>query len=734
MDIATDTPSSHLELWAGAESTLNRVGERYFDQLKRSGHLDRLDDLDRFAELGIRALRQPVLWERVAPAYADAFEWSWSDAWLARLRQLGIRPIVGLLHHGSGPRYTDLLDPEFPVKLAAYARAVAERYPWVQEWTPVNEPLTTARFSALYGHWYPHRRDPRSFLRALVNQCKGTALAMREIRSVNPNARFVSTEDMGLTFSTPHLEYQARFENERRWASLDLLAGRLDRRTDFARWVAANGVSEPELDWFTEHPCVPDIIGLNHYPTSQRYLDERLDDYPSWSHGGNAREAYADVEAVRARGAGIATIAELLTQAATRYERPVAVTECHIWSTREQQMRWLADTWSAAADLRAGGVDVRAVTVWALLGTFDWDRLVTEEGRHYENGAFDVRGGTPRPTAIASLARDLARGVAPSHRPALIGPRWWRAPARILFGRERQLHEDDVPVGPPILVVGGQGTLGSAFARLATARGLHALALGRRDIDITDADSIATAIARLRPWAIVNAAGYVRVDEAEHDERCERENADGALLLAQASRANNVKLLTFSSDLVFDGSKRTPYLESDAPRPLSAYGRSKTHAERYVRENDPHALIIRTSSFFGPWDEANFVVSTLRSVTAGRPVRAADDIVVSPTYVPDLVNECLDLLIDDETGLWHVAGPDAVTWAELARRATDIAGLGTTLVEGCRADSLGWAASRPRYSVLGSERAVLLPTLDDALARFMASAADLLRVEEKAAA
>src|SRR4051812_32820035 len=403
MDTPTATPPSHLELWAGTESTCNRVGQRYFDQVRRSGHHDRLDDLDRFAGLGIRALRFPLLWERVAPKALDAPDWAWSDARLAHLRRLGIRPIVGLLHHGSGPRYTDLLDPRFPEKLARYARAVAERYPWVEEWTPVNEPLTTARFSALYGHWYPHRRDNASFLRALFNQCRGSIMAMQAVRTVNPRARFVSTEDIAYTFSTPKLAYQADFENLRRWASLDLLCGTAEEWSPFWSWALHNGADRRDLAWFRENEAPPDVIGLNHYPTSQRYLDERLGDYPLWSHGGNGHHRYADVEAVRARGEGIRRIGTLLRETALRYRRPVAVTECHIWSTREQQMRWLADVWNDAARERERGTDVRAVTIWALLGTFDWDRLVVEEGTHYESGVYDVRGGTPRETALAPI-------------------------------------------------------------------------------------------------------------------------------------------------------------------------------------------------------------------------------------------------------------------------------------------------------------------------------------------
>ena len=141
-----DSDSSGFELWGGVECTVNRVGDHYFSQLERSGHDSRFDDLDRVAELGVRALRYPVLWERVAPHGIESANWSWSDKRLARLRELGITPIVGLVHHGSGPAHTSLVDPTFAGKLADYASAVAQRYPWVDRYTPVNEPLNYGAF------------------------------------------------------------------------------------------------------------------------------------------------------------------------------------------------------------------------------------------------------------------------------------------------------------------------------------------------------------------------------------------------------------------------------------------------------------------------------------------------------------------------------------------------------------------------------------------------------------
>ena len=217
-----------MEMWGGAECTVNRVGDRYRDQTLLTGHHNRAGDVDAIAALGIRKLRTPVLWERIAPDDPHCRDWRWSDDRMAALSRADIEPIVGLIHHGSGPRYTSLIDDRFPELLAEHARAVAERYPHVADWTPVNEPLTTARFSALYGVWYPHARDPRLFWLALLNQIDATRQAMHAIRRVVPGARLIQTEDLGETFATEPLSEPAAYYNNRRWLSWDLLCGRGD--------------------------------------------------------------------------------------------------------------------------------------------------------------------------------------------------------------------------------------------------------------------------------------------------------------------------------------------------------------------------------------------------------------------------------------------------------------------------------------------------------------------------
>jgi dTDP-4-dehydrorhamnose reductase len=721
-----------LELWGGVECTVNRVGEHYFDQLARSGHDQRISDLDLFAELGCTALRYPVLWERVAPHGLDNIDWSWPDQRLLRLRELGIRPIVGLVHHGSGPRSTSLVDPQFPHKLARYARLVAERYPWIESYTPVNEPLTTARFSGLYGLWYPHGRDDATFVRALLHQCRGIVLAMQAIRAVNPAAQLIQTDDLGKAWSTPALAYQAELENERRWLGFDLLAGRVDPQHSLWDYLRRAGAQRAELDWFLEHPCRPDLIGINHYLSSERFLDERVQLYPGESVGGNGRHRYVDVLAARVLAAGAAGPRALLREAWQRYGLPIAVTEAHNGCTREEQLRWLMQIWQDARSLQSEGVDIRAVTAWALLGCFDWNSLVTSDTGHYEPGIFDLRAQEPRPTASAGLLRELATTGSARH-PVLAAPGWWQRTERLSYGFALDENAELTPAPPsialssipptqarPILIAGATGTLGRAFARACELRGLPYRLLSRHELDITDPGSIDAALRQLRPWTIINAAGYVRVDDAEQDcSACYRANASGPALLAASCAEHKIRLLTFSSDLVFDGSKAAPYLESDVVAPLNVYGRSKVEAELLVAQALPHALIVRTSAFFGPWDSYNFVTVTLSRLADRETVVAPDDMIVSPTYLPDLVHSCLDLLIDGERGIWHLANNGALSWAGLARQAAALAGLNAAQVIGQAGSTLGLVASRPAYSVLGSERGILLPPLEHALERYI---------------
>jgi dTDP-4-dehydrorhamnose reductase len=607
----------------------------------------------------------------------------------------------------------------------------------VTHFTPVNEPVTTARFSALYGVWYPHARSDPAFARAVVNQCRAVVLAMQAIRRITPQARLVQTDDLGKTYSTPGLSQVAEFYNERRWLGWDLLCGRLAPGAPMWEYLSRSGVPAADLHWFRDHPCPPDVLGLNHYVTSERWLDERTERYPAQHHGGSPPRRFADIEAARALATPTAGIGPLLDEAAQRYALPLAVTEVHIDSHREDQLRWLHETWRAAVAARERGLDLRAVTVWSLLGSYDWNSLVTRCDGYYEPGAFDLRSHRPRPTALARLVRQLATGQVPAH-PVLDGVGWWRRADRVwcppVGPRDGAPGPAARPAGAPairpardpapLLITGARGTLGRAFDHLCGTRGLARQALARVDLDITDPAAVQRAVERWRPWAVVNAGGFVRVDQAEAEPAaCFRANVEGAVVLAQACARAGLQLLTFSSDLVFDGSQRHPYVETDRPRPLNAYGRSKAEAERRVLQAHAQALVVRTSAFFGPWDAHNFLMQGLASLRSGRLFSAADDLTVSPTYVPDLVHACLDLLVDQEQGVWHLSNGHGLTWAALLRRAAGQAGVDCQALRVVSGVQPGQAAARPRYSALGSARAALMPPLDDALARFCTACA-----------
>jgi dTDP-4-dehydrorhamnose reductase len=711
-----------LEVWGGIECSYNRVQDNYMDQLDLSGHYEREDDISRFAQLGIKAMRYPVLWEKHVPQPNTVIDWSHAEKRLNEIRSYNIKPIAGLVHHGSGPKYCSFYDDSFAEGLAAYALKVASKFPWIEYYTPVNEPLTTARFCGLYGHWFPHGVSDNSFLKILLSELKGTVLAMQAIRTINPDAKLVQTEDLGKTHSTEKLKYQANFENKRRWLSFDLLCGKVNAKHPLYRYMLRSGIPEGDILFFEKNPCPPDILGINHYVTSERYLDENKHNYPRHTWGGNKRHSYADVEVVRVSCTNAAGPYELLKEAHQRYHLPLAVTEVHLHCTREEQLRWFHGVWKAATTLREEGVDIKAITAWALLGSFDWCSLLTRPVGIYEPGLFDVRNSqTPRATALTRMVKSLAETGEFIH-PVLEEEGWWKRHCRIQYfsNAEEKRPMNYVPkASQPILITGKTGTLGRAFTRICDLRGIQYHIFGRQDCNIANPQAVEELIRKYKPWAIINTAGFVKVDEAESDaENCFLVNTLAPQNIASLCNKYGVKFVTFSSDLVFDGKKNDPYLESDIVSPLSIYGQSKAKAEQHVLTNDPSALIIRTSAFFGPWDPYNFVTNALYSFKNNLPFRVANDVIISPTYVPDLVNTTLDLLLDEEQGIWNLSNKGELSWAMLASEVAARGGYKSPSVESIPLSQMGWVAPRPYYSVLKTEKGLELPSLDNALERF----------------
>ncbi len=407
--------SAFPEIWASPEPTVARIdSEVVRDQLVETGHERRESDLDRLASLGICATRYPVLWEKVAPDRPEMRDWAWSTRRLERLRELGIEPIVTLLHHGSGPRYTSLVDPAFPALFARYAGSVARRFPWVKRWTPINEPLTTARFSTLYGVWYPNGNfDHVAFAHAVVYQALAIAQAMQAIRSVIPDAQLLLTEDLqSFAAADREIAPYVRHKRERSFLSCELLMGRVVPGHELFHYLRDTGnVAASLLERLTHQPCSPDIMGFNYYPFSERILF-------SEGHGRHRNVALVEVDpsALDPRS--------LLVKAWERLGLPLALSEVHVIGDEDERARWMLQRFADVQALRARTVDIRALNAWAAFGMIDWVSLLRSRHDRVEDGVFTCARGDeqPRATRVAEVIRSLARGHVPD-MPAT--PGWW---------------------------------------------------------------------------------------------------------------------------------------------------------------------------------------------------------------------------------------------------------------------------------------------------------------------
>jgi dTDP-4-dehydrorhamnose reductase len=669
-----------LELWGGYECTVNRVRDEWHDQTILSGHEDRIEDLELFADLGIKSLRYPALWERISPQHPESRDFRWTDERFSEIRRLGMNPIVTLCHHGSGPYYTSLVDPSFATGLARHAAAVAERYPWIRDYTPVNEPLTTARFSALYGYWYPHTKDEGLFWTALLNEIDATRFSMREIRKVNPDARLIQTDDLGYCHSTEPLQCDADFQNERRWIGWDLLCGMVVPGHALWDHLCSFGLEE-RLREIAADPCPPDVIGINHYLASERFRDHRIELHPDRALadrdvGDCAGINFVDVDAIRNREEGVLGLPALIEQAWERYGRTIAITECHNGATREEQARWFIEVWEGAEGLRERGVDLVAVAAWSLIGSHDWNRMVTRFIGHYETGVFDVRGGTPRPTLMVKVLQDLAAGRKPDV-PAIVGPGWWRRPSRLIRaipGSEPSYEVEPRSDGPaPLLIVGEDEDLTRLAVRACEARGLYYARA---------ADDLEETLELAQPWAVFDARDHGGICRggagASRRESC-------CPKVARACAGRQVP------------SARITAAPSWAPLdPL------------------PGLLEIRTGEVYVPWDHQARPVQMLDALERGSSVRADSGKEWTHVYGPEVVDLVLDLLIDGMTGAVSVTG-QRMTELDFARSLAMVADSDSDLVL-----PVGSPAEKPLF---GWDNPVSwLPPCESTLERFVREA------------
>jgi dTDP-4-dehydrorhamnose reductase len=271
-----------------------------------------------------------------------------------------------------------------------------------------------------------------------------------------------------------------------------------------------------------------------------------------------------------------------------------------------------------------------------------------------------------------------------------------------------------------VLVVGAAGMLGRDVVEAFEARGHEVVPLTHDDLDIVDGPRVDATVGEIEPDALVNCAAWADVDGAEaHEREAMAVNDTGAGLLAVAAGTVGASVVYPSSDYVFDGTKGAPYLESDLPHPISAYGRSKLAGETSVAAANSRHIIVRSSWLFGRGG-GNFVETMIRLGMEQPEVLVVSDQVGSPTYTRHLATAIAMLTESDDHGIHHVSGGGSCSWFEFAQEIFDQAAL-PARVMAARTEMLDRPAPRPAYSVLESElrNAVVLPDWRAALAEYM---------------
>jgi dTDP-4-dehydrorhamnose reductase len=257
-----------------------------------------------------------------------------------------------------------------------------------------------------------------------------------------------------------------------------------------------------------------------------------------------------------------------------------------------------------------------------------------------------------------------------------------------------------------VLVIGANGMLGRDLM------GVHHSSLSNDEIfgwdideiDIQKGEETISKIEKLRPDIVVHIAAYTDVDGCElNEEKAFAVNAEGTKHVALAASRCQAKMVYLSTDYVFDGNKREPYLETDFPHPLNVYGRSKWQGEQYVQELVRDALIIRTQWLYGRHGR-NFVTSILNQAREKRVLSIVNDQIGSPTYTVDLARVITALIQSDARGIFHVANSDLCTWYTFGQAILKLSGMDKVRVIPISSKELGRPAVRPYYSVLSCQK------------------------------
>jgi beta-glucosidase len=359
----------------GIENSIPTInhGKTRVDQMEVGGHYERWrEDFDCVQEIGINFLRYGAPLHRtwLGP---NKYDWEFADVTFAELRRREITPILDLCHFGVPDWVGNFQNPDFPQLFAAYAGAVAERYPWVQLYTPINEMFICAVFSAKYGWWNEQAKDDRSFVTALKHLVKANVMAMIEILKRRHDAIFIQSESTEYYHAdSPGAIGRAEVLNQMRFLSLDLNYGRrLD--SGMYEYLTDNGMTREEYHWFLEHRLKQHCIMGNDY-----YML-------------NEHRVFADGRTVAA--GEVFGYTEITRQYYNRYRVPIMHTETNLWEGPhgDEAVKWLWKEWANVLRLRNVGIPTVGFTWYSLIDQIDWDTALREQnGNVNPLGLFDT--------------------------------------------------------------------------------------------------------------------------------------------------------------------------------------------------------------------------------------------------------------------------------------------------------------------------------------------------------
>jgi beta-glucosidase/6-phospho-beta-glucosidase/beta-galactosidase len=375
------------------------------------------EDLKRLVADGIGEFRACIPWHKIERV-RGVYDWAWTDRYLGYVRRLGLRPIADPLHHTSFPHWMEhgFAHPEFPEIYQDFVRAFAKRYPWVTDYTIINEPLATAILAGFMGEWYPHWRDRAGVVPIILNKARAIARITPMLEAMVPGLRIVHVDTCERhTAIDPQSQYHTDFGNDLRFAILDLILGRMDAHHPLWPIFREHGLTDADVGFFRDNPARIDVLGLDFYAHSELgwNVHGQSDDFRPWGFRRVALE-YVD-----------------------RYPFPVMLTETNVRGRVEDRITWLkymvGECEALVPDLRARGLSFEGFCWYPYIDSTDWDSLVRQprraidpQGIYYLCDQFERR-----PSELSHLYARLARGEIgsaelPAYRfeePVLVGRR-----------------------------------------------------------------------------------------------------------------------------------------------------------------------------------------------------------------------------------------------------------------------------------------------------------------------